>query len=156
MDDYIVLHYAARNGSADAVRLLLRYADSRDTDGETALHTAAANGHLAVARILLENTPSLIWAKNRYGTTPLLRAVRNGHRSVCKLLIESKWVKNDLGEDAYKRCCFNNWSSPAFQNVDLFYSTIGKRTLVTPKFKAFRHKMNIVSDIFPLALLSRL
>ena len=54
--------WAAAHGQAEAVRFLLTFArgttvneSARSGSGETALHFASNNGHMSVARLLLEN-----------------------------------------------------------------------------------------------------
>ena len=53
--------------------------------GRTLLLLAAANGHEAVARLLLVWGVAVV-AKDRFGRTPLLWAAANGHEVVAQLL----------------------------------------------------------------------
>lgn len=83
------LHWAAEQGKADIVALLLdRGADpqARNLAGSTALHIAAKLGREEVVRLLLERKldPE---AANLAGFTPLMFAARNGDASVVRLLI---------------------------------------------------------------------
>ncbi|EJP66917.1 ankyrin repeat protein [Beauveria bassiana ARSEF 2860] len=69
------LHWAAYCGSEEMVKeLVLMGADvtAKDHDGHTALHMAAANGHLLAATLLLEN-----------------KKLQHEHAAMSKLLIES-------------------------------------------------------------------
>lgn len=65
-----------------------------DQDGETALHVAAKEGHVALSRFLLENGAN-INALGRYERTPISIALLYGHIEVVRLLIEHK---ADLGQ----------------------------------------------------------
>ena len=53
--------------------------------GWTCLMTAAANGHLAICRLLLDKGAQLE-AKNSYGFTPLHSAAARGHVKIVRLL----------------------------------------------------------------------
>ena len=60
--------------------LLLRLAagadaTSQDADGETPLHKAASQGHVAVAAALLQAAPAAADLKDKRGLTPQQRAV---------------------------------------------------------------------------------
>ncbi|KAJ1640400.1 ankyrin repeat-containing domain protein, partial [Pavlovales sp. CCMP2436] len=73
----------ARYGELDELRAALEagadvsYADG---GGSTALHMACANGHVEIARILLD--AGAPFTANASGNTPLHWAVQNGHESV--------------------------------------------------------------------------
>ncbi|KAF8396250.1 hypothetical protein HHK36_017865 [Tetracentron sinense] len=60
--------------------------DSKDSQGRTALHMAAANGHLAIVEYLISNGVDLN-ALNVEKNTPLHWACLNGHIEVVKKLI---------------------------------------------------------------------
>ena len=67
------LHYAAGNGRARAVAVLLRAgapSDAKDEDGWTALHYACANGHASVAAALLA-AGGAASPVERLGATPM-------------------------------------------------------------------------------------
>lgn len=55
--------------------------------GYTALHYAAANGHLHAVKILLRHG-SPLEEQNENGHTPLMEATSNGHIEVARCLIE--------------------------------------------------------------------
>jgi len=59
-----------------------------DYDKRTALHLAAAEGHVATVNLLLKHGASES-AKDRWGVTPLQEALHNGHSDVAKLLHDS-------------------------------------------------------------------
>jgi cytohesin len=83
------LHWAARNGRAEAVQLLLGAGgavDTVDACGPTALHWAAQQGHAEVARLLL-GAGSAVDAANANGWTALHSAADLGHAEVVQLLL---------------------------------------------------------------------
>ncbi|KAL1498891.1 hypothetical protein AB1Y20_013414 [Prymnesium parvum] len=85
------LHWAAMNGHAGAVRLLLeKNADTaaRDDNGASPLHWAAMNGHEGAVRVLLEKNADTA-AKNNDGDSPLHCAAGYGHEGAVRLLLES-------------------------------------------------------------------
>src|ERR1700733_3963544 len=55
---------------------------------QSSLPKAAANGHVAVVKLLLEKGAKLEAKDERNGLTPLLWAAANGHEAVVKLLLE--------------------------------------------------------------------
>jgi ankyrin repeat protein len=55
-------------------------------NGDSALHTAAANGNLPVARVLLEHGAK-VETLDRFGATPLHRAATGNHEEMAKLLL---------------------------------------------------------------------
>ena len=61
-------------------------ADSKDSYGETPLRRAAANGHEAVVKLLLEKEGVDPDSKDADGRTPLWWAAANGYEAVVKLL----------------------------------------------------------------------
>lgn len=65
---------AAYENRAGAVRVILRYGrvklNARDETGSTALHHAVAQGHVEIARLLLDSGAD-IDARNQEGVTPL-------------------------------------------------------------------------------------
>eukprot|EP01052_Picozoa_sp_SAG31_P043513 SAG31_NODE_7273_length_1737_cov_0.961538_2_plen_186_part_00 len=68
--------------------------------GNTALHMAAANGHVAICACLLE-AGALTDTKNTAGNTPLHWAALNGHLDVCSLILErgaSAFETNEAGQ----------------------------------------------------------
>ncbi len=83
---------AAYENRAGAVRAFLRTGkvelDAKDETGSTALHHAVAQGHVEIARLLLENGAS-IDARNREGLTPLEVAKRM-EKKESVILLESR------------------------------------------------------------------
>ncbi len=61
--------------------------NSQDSNGATALHLAAANGHEAAVRLLLGKGAN-IEAENNHGYTALYEAIKNGHEIIARLLLE--------------------------------------------------------------------
>lgn len=60
----------------------------RDVGGFTALHVAAAHGHLEMVRVLVEEYHSSIAALSDSGKSPLFVAVEQGHEPVVKYLLD--------------------------------------------------------------------
>ena len=88
MGDNYKLYHAAWDGRYDEVAGLISCgADPAWTHsyGWSALHTAASNGHVRVARLLLDNGWDLE-ARNRWGIRPLHRASEDGRVEVIQLL----------------------------------------------------------------------
>jgi ankyrin repeat protein len=85
----LLIHYASREGRADAIRLFLQHsADVNTTDDEnyTRLHWASEMGHADVAQILLEYGAD-INAVSDHGT-PLYSASNSGCIEIVRLLLE--------------------------------------------------------------------
>lgn len=89
------LHRAARHNKGTTIsRLLSRGADisAVDNKGRTALHIAAARGHVGCAQILVDSGAPLksrTRAKSREGgayMTPIMMARSNGHRDVVNII----------------------------------------------------------------------
>lgn len=57
-------------------------------NGDSALHLAAANGNVPVARVLLSHSAKLE-TSDRFGATPLHRAATGNHAEMVKLLLEN-------------------------------------------------------------------
>lgn len=89
---YCPLHYAAREGHADIVQLLL--AAGADPNAATRagratpLHRAAYTGSAAVVRLLLSGGADPT-ARDSDGQTPLHKAEARGHAEVAALLREA-------------------------------------------------------------------
>ena len=58
-------------------------------DGVTALHWAAINNHVAVARCLLEHGADVNAVGGDLQATPLLWAARQGHIQLARLLVQA-------------------------------------------------------------------
>jgi 26S proteasome non-ATPase regulatory subunit 10 len=83
------IHDAAKSGDLEKVKTLLKanpdLVSSKDDEGRTPLHSAAANGQKDVAELLLASKAD-VDAKNNSGCTPLHYAVGHGHEDVAELL----------------------------------------------------------------------
>ncbi|MFM2322020.1 MAG: hypothetical protein RLZZ225_173 [Pseudomonadota bacterium] len=91
--------------------------DSRDSNGNTLLHTAAWDGSLDVA-IFLINEGVDLEAKNDYGHTPLHAAVQNGHFKIVEQLVNKGVVlepRDDRGDTPLHLAVENNSSFPVIR-----------------------------------------
>ncbi|RYP18640.1 hypothetical protein DL767_009785 [Monosporascus sp. MG133] len=75
------------DSGSDSPQLLRVPESGHNIGGQTPLLWAAANGRLAVLKLLVEKGAQLE-AKSNIGWTPLMFAVRYGHEAVVKLLVE--------------------------------------------------------------------
>ena len=84
---------AAQRGDLEQVKALLQgnphLVFSKDTNGMTALHWAANNGHKDAAELLLASKAK-VNAKNNNGATPLHAAAGFGDKDTAKLLLANK------------------------------------------------------------------
>ncbi|KAI8498734.1 hypothetical protein Bbelb_231870 [Branchiostoma belcheri] len=81
--------FAAYNGDVTALRrcvMLDMDMEVTDYDGRTALHLAAAEGHVQVVRFLLEKCGVRHDLQDRWGQVPLDDAVRFGHKEAEEML----------------------------------------------------------------------
>ena len=73
-----------------------------DQGGAALLHYAAANGHVEVAKILVEKEGVVVNMKDHEsGDTPLHVAARNGHHGIVLMLVKAGWslgIPNKQGE----------------------------------------------------------
>ena len=86
------LHYAAFCGLHDFVKILTverpQDVDSQSfSDEATPLHLASEEGHVDVARILVEQGAD-VTAQDKDGSTPLHRASERGHLDLARFLVE--------------------------------------------------------------------
>jgi lysophospholipase len=59
-----------------------------DYDKRTALHIAAAEGHIEVVKYLVTNGAS-VHARDRYDHVPLDDAIRFGHHDIIRILVQA-------------------------------------------------------------------
>ena len=79
------------NDAADEEEAADKIVNGQDHQGNTALHMASANGHLAVVETLLCHTKTkdvLQYKTNHSGNTPLHWAAANGHDKTVALLLQ--------------------------------------------------------------------
>ena len=103
--DWTSLHFAADNGQADCLEVLLAwgalghgspprsfeprdFVDLGNDNDATALHLASAGGHAACVRALIA-AGSDVNRENTYGNTPFALALLRGHRHVLKILLRA-------------------------------------------------------------------
>jgi ankyrin repeat protein len=92
---YHLLHIAAQEGHLSLVQYLheevnSHYLDQTDSNGQTAVLWAAANGYLEVVRYLTEKGANLSLSTNggpHKGKTPIHWAIENGHHEIVFFLI---------------------------------------------------------------------
>lgn len=82
------LMLAALNGHLELARKLVERGADVNKTGWTPLHYAATNGHLEIIDFLLENH-AYIDAESPNGTTPLMMAAQYGSAAAVKLLLEA-------------------------------------------------------------------
>ncbi|XP_057172228.1 glutaminase liver isoform, mitochondrial isoform X2 [Ursus arctos] len=83
------LLFAAYSGDVSALRRFALSAmdmEQKDYDSRTALHVAAAEGHIEVVKFLIEACKVNPFVKDRWGNIPLDDAVQFNHLEVVKLL----------------------------------------------------------------------
>ncbi|KAF1817634.1 hypothetical protein P152DRAFT_510823 [Eremomyces bilateralis CBS 781.70] len=105
------LQFTARHGQVYLTTKLLEgkhggldiEADSKDSYGRTPLSWAAANGHEAAVRLLVERVDVEADSKDSDGQTPLSWAVENGHEVVVRLRVERDGVEADSKDDGQTR-----------------------------------------------------
>ena len=117
------LHLCARTGDPDAVKILVSHGASVDTienwRGQTPLMWAAAEGHGAAMRVLIEagadvnaRSSIVVWERQRTeeprdkwlppgGLTPLLFAARDGRVESVKILLEAGADPNVVDPDRH-------------------------------------------------------
>lgn len=104
------LMFAAYSGDVSALRrfaLSCMDMELKDYDSRTALHVAAAEGHVEVVRFLTQICKVNPFVKDRWGNTSLDDAMQFGHEEVVKLLQEyqkqcSKTQNPKTGEETSK------------------------------------------------------
>jgi ankyrin repeat protein len=89
-DRWTFLHYAANNGHADIVEVLL--VNEADPEAETyegtrSLHIASLRGNKEVAEVLI-NRSANINAQDKSFHTPIHYAAENGHKHLVKLFLD--------------------------------------------------------------------
>jgi uncharacterized protein len=87
------LHHCALNGLTTSVKRLLSIRNINvnvkdDESGMTPLHWAAVNGHIEIARLLLQNGAE-VNAKGYNGSTPLQFAAEEDNVDILHLLVEN-------------------------------------------------------------------
>jgi len=85
------LHYAAQQGNAEIVKLLIEKNANVNVEeeGQRALMIAAHGGHSEIVKILL-NANADVDVQNWLGSTALIDAARDGHAEIVKMLLDAK------------------------------------------------------------------
>ncbi|XP_056418370.1 glutaminase liver isoform, mitochondrial isoform X2 [Hyla sarda] len=100
------LLFAAYSGDVSALRRFALSAmdmEQKDYDSRTALHVAAAEGHLDVVKFLTEGCRVNPFVEDRWGSIPLQDAIRFERHDVVKLLTEYQetYVKKQMGAEEH-------------------------------------------------------
>ena len=91
-DEITAVMQASRKGHRDIVQLLCeRGADvnTKDKEGNTALHYAAQHGHVEVVKLLLKEGANIEAIGGRFGDTALMDAAGSGQNSVAVILLQA-------------------------------------------------------------------
>ena len=113
-DGWTCLHIAAAQGNALMVTYLLKHKAEVDVctaQGDTALHLAAQNNHIAVIEQLVILGQANVELTDRDERTPLYVAARQGHLATVQYLVEHGSVidrTNDIGWTPLIMACRNN------------------------------------------------
>lgn len=84
-EGFTALHFAANNGSLRDIDTIVKLGAnpaSKNQDGHTPLHEAAAAGNLDAVRSLLHHHPNLAGQSDHYGWTALHWALRQGVKAL--------------------------------------------------------------------------
>jgi len=96
------IHEEAHDGMLAAVKTLAKcdphQVFSKNNDGYTPLHMAAAKGHLEIAQFLLASGAE-VNARTDRGTTPLHVAVLDGYKNIAELLLANGAEVNAKTDD---------------------------------------------------------
>lgn len=121
MQAEIQLLRAAKKGNLERVRSSMRACKTlncRDQNGYTALHWAAAEGHLRILRALLQSNRVNVQARTKSGATALHWASGQGSLEAVKQLLVNKanpQTEDDQGETPLFWSCTNG--HPQIVNV---------------------------------------
>jgi len=108
LDDWTPLQIAAQNGYVDITEILTECHDSivdeKDSNGQTALHLVACDGHANVIHVLIKNGASVNLIDNLQQTA-LSLAVQEGHLEAMNLLIDCGGILVDILKIHDKKTC---------------------------------------------------
>uniref|UniRef100_A0A667ZIP7 Transient receptor potential cation channel, subfamily A, member 1b n=1 Tax=Myripristis murdjan TaxID=586833 RepID=A0A667ZIP7_9TELE len=104
------LHHAASAGYTQTMNILLsanvKLLDKTDEDGNTALHIAAREGHVAAVKLMLCKGAELVLNKNH--TSFLHEALQNGRKDVVNAVIDSE--RYVVSSPACSKCAIKQWA----------------------------------------------
>ncbi|QJT94912.1 ankyrin repeat domain-containing protein [Wolbachia endosymbiont of Diaphorina citri] len=122
----------ARDGNLDKVKdLIAQGADleTKDNNGNTALHNACSNGHLKVVEYLIEKGASLK-AKNKEGKTPLDLAVQKDYADIVQTIEQMQLDLNEKLLSAVKNGDLNKVEDLISQGTSLEVKDSNGNTLL--------------------------
>lgn len=114
VEDGVKLCSIAAQGDVEAMQALQAKGirlDEVDYDGRSALHIAAAHGHLELVKWLVNNHAK-VNLRDNFGLTGLAEATRNGHEAVAKVLRDAGADAADL-ESLKLSSDMEHWSIPS-------------------------------------------
>ncbi|KAI8025010.1 Ankyrin-3 [Camellia lanceoleosa] len=150
------LHIAAREGHANIVRLLIKYAEMHDSNGagagtkqmigarnvdkDTALHLAVKDcrgGGAEVVKLVAEADPGISYGGNRVGESPLYLAAERGDKEMVVLILNtciSPGHSGPMGRTALHAAVISDCQEIALQLLEKMSSLtkIGDRKGWTP------------------------
>ena len=132
------LYWAATNGHADVVRLLLDAGadlDKADVDGETPLYWASVKDHRDVVKMLLDAGADPDLANNKDEKTPLYQAAESGLEEVVKLLLHAGADPNKHDEEGI---------TPIYKAVQNGHMEIAKLLIKGGALKEEHYQTNMI------------
>lgn len=115
---------------------------SKTKNGRTTLHTACLHGHLEIVKLLLNNEPSLLDAKDSCGITPFMDALLANQLDLAQHLLDAYNIDLKL-RDKLDNSCIHLMSQSGSINClkFLFYKYYSKNNLLNE----FKSTLNIFS-----------
>lgn len=95
------LHFASSDGDCSIIKEILTHSPPsttylQDSEGLSALSTAALMGHVAAVRLLLQFHPACADVRDNHGRSFLHAAVMKGHSSIVSYVIKDRMLEHLL------------------------------------------------------------